>query len=168
MIYYIYIWMFVFIEGIPLDHSISETVPKQPRKVGSTMVSRFAFVFAACFCFHSVLAHAARFPSEDRQQVSAESAIGTIMMSARIVPSFRNGGPSGFKLFSIKPGSDLDKVGLRNGDVVMQVNRISVNSPDDAVKAYENVKKLNTLTLTILRRGQEQSLVVNLADYRQK
>jgi len=50
----------------------------------------------------------------------------------------------------------------------MQVNRISVNSPDDAVKAYENVKKLNTLTLTILRRGQEQSLVVNLADYRQK
>jgi len=88
--------------------------------------------------------------------------------TARIVPNFRNGKPIGFKLFSISPEDILAKIGLKNGDVVMRINGITVDSPDKALEAYERSKRLSRFVVAILRRGQEQTLVVNLADFRQK
>ncbi|MBT6177436.1 MAG: hypothetical protein HOI23_09305, partial [Deltaproteobacteria bacterium] len=66
--------------------------------------------------------------------------LSEVATKARIVPSFKNGKPNGFKLFSIKPGSIYSKIGLRNGDVIQSVNGHEMNSPDKALEIYQKLK----------------------------
>lgn len=78
--------------------------------------------------------------------------------SARIVPAIRNGKPSGFKLYSIRPNSLFFAMGFKNGDVVRSVNGIDITSADMALKAYTVVKIASTITIRIERRGKPLTL----------
>jgi general secretion pathway protein C len=84
--------------------------------------------------------------------------LSEVATKARIVPSFKNGKPNGFKLFSIKPGSIYSKIGLRNGDVIQSVNGHEMNSPDKALEIYQKLKDSSGITVDIQRRGRAMTM----------
>ena len=84
--------------------------------------------------------------------------LSAVATKARIVPSFKNGKPNGFKLFSIKPGSIYSKIGLRNGDVIQSINGYEMNSPDKALEIYQKLKDSTSITVDIQRRGRAMTM----------
>ena len=84
--------------------------------------------------------------------------LSSVATKARIVPSFKNGKPNGFKLFSIKPGSIYAKIGLKNGDVIQKVNGYEMNSPDKALEIYQKLKNAQNVTVDVQRRGRSMTM----------
>jgi general secretion pathway protein C len=84
----------------------------------------------------------------------ALSNLSQVATQARIVPSFKDGKPNGFKLFSIKPGSIYSKIGLQNGDVIQKINGYEMNSPDKALEIYQKLKDSTSVSIELQRRGQ--------------
>jgi general secretion pathway protein C len=81
--------------------------------------------------------------------------MGALAKGARIVPETKDGKPSGFRLFSIRPDGPFAKIGLQNGDVVSAINGLEMNSPDQALLAYTKLKTANHLSVAIERNGQK-------------
>lgn len=82
--------------------------------------------------------------------------------SVRIVPAFADGRATGFKLFGLRSGSLLSRLGFKNGDVVHSVNGRPLTSPDRALEAYEALKTERRFVVEITRGGQPTSLTVSL------
>jgi general secretion pathway protein C len=73
---------------------------------------------------------------------------------ARIVPSFKNGVATGFKLFSIVPDSLYAKIGIQNGDVIRRINGYEMSSPDKALEIYQKLRDASRIEMEIERRGE--------------
>ena len=80
----------------------------------------------------------------------------------RIVPSFVNGAPVGFKLFSIRPGSALERAGLKNGDVITRLNGFDLTSPEKALQLYSTLRCARRYEAELLRAGEKVLLIVLL------
>mgnify|MGYP006270776385 CR=1 FL=1 len=93
--------------------------------------------------------------SSERDRVM--NNLSKVATQARIVPSFKNGKPNGFKLFSIKPRSIFSKIGLQNGDVIQKINGYEINSPDKALELYQKLKDTRSISVELLRRGRQKS-----------
>jgi len=89
---------------------------------------------------------------------NAMSNLNALATQARIVPSFKNGVGNGFRIYSIKPGSFYQKVGIKNGDIIQRVNEMDMDSPEKALTIYTKLKTENSLTLDLLRRGSKVSI----------
>ncbi len=70
------------------------------------------------------------------------SNLNSLAMKARIVPAFKDGKATGFKLFSIRPDSLYSKIGIRNGDVISRINGYELNSPEKALEIYTKLKEV--------------------------
>lgn len=81
---------------------------------------------------------------------------------ARIVPAFVNGSAIGFRLFSIRPGSPLERAGLKNGDVVARINGEDLTSPDKALRLYASLRCARRFEVELVRRGERIQLIVLL------
>jgi general secretion pathway protein C len=79
--------------------------------------------------------------------------LSELATKARIVPSFKNGVPNGFKLFSIVPDSLYAKIGIQNGDVIRRINGYEMNSPDKALEIYQKLRDANRIEVEVERRG---------------
>ncbi|XHF27046.1 general secretion pathway protein GspC [Corallococcus exercitus] len=90
-------------------------------------------------------------PREDVTE--ALTHLDELMMQARVVPSFRDGRPVGFKLFSIREGSFYSRLGLRNGDVLQRINGLDLDSPDKALEAFNTLREARRIELQIERGG---------------
>jgi len=90
------------------------------------------------------------------------SNMSKLATQARIVPSFKNGKANGFKLFSIRPNSLYDKLGIQNGDIVQQINGYEINSPDKALEIYSKLKDAQTITVDLQRRGKSRTMTYNI------
>jgi general secretion pathway protein C len=77
---------------------------------------------------------------------------------ARIVPYMQDGVVTGFKLFAIRPNTLYSKLGIKNGDVILEINGVKMTNPEDALKVYQDVKDAKTVTMEILRRGKSKTL----------
>lgn len=73
------------------------------------------------------------------------------------------GDADGFRLGGIQCGSELLSAGFQNGDVVHSVNGRTITSVGQALLAWAALKRSETLTVVISRRGKEKTLVYHLA-----
>lgn len=87
---------------------------------------------------------------------------GSALTQARIVPSFKDGKPQGFKLFSIRPGSVYERLGLQSGDVLQRINGIALDSTEKALEQYMLLKKFRHLEVDIDRGGLPLRMVYDL------
>lgn len=85
-----------------------------------------------------------------------------LMMQARLVPSFRNGEPQGFKMFAIKTGSVYSQLGLQNGDILKRINGLSLQSPDGALEAYQKLRESSRFDVEVERNGQPLRLTYSV------
>ena len=87
--------------------------------------------------------------------------LGTLSRQVRVTPHTIQGRPSGFRLTRLRPGL-LQRIGLINGDVLQRVNGLDVNSPEEALKAYQAVQSEPTVRLEILRRNSPTTLTYEI------
>lgn len=83
--------------------------------------------------------------------------LATIATTVRIVPFFEAGKSAGFKLYSVKAGSLLSKLGLVNGDILRKVNGYEISSPEKALEVYGILKSERNVTLDVTRGGQPRT-----------
>ena len=80
--------------------------------------------------------------------------LAELSTQARLVPAFTNGEARGFKLFSIRPGSLIAQLGLRNGDVLKRINGLALASPEQVLEAYGRLRDTARIELEVEREGQ--------------
>jgi len=81
-----------------------------------------------------------------------------LLSQARAVPFFRNGKSIGMRLFAIRRGSLYEKLGLKNGDIVLSVNDNSLSDPSQALKLFEELKNERSIGVVVERNGGQQDL----------
>ena len=80
-----------------------------------------------------------------------------LLSEARAVPYFRNGQSIGMRLFAIRRGSMYEKLGLKNGDILQEVNGTSVADPSQALKLFEELKSQKSIAVKLERNGESKA-----------
>jgi general secretion pathway protein C len=75
-----------------------------------------------------------------------------------IQPYLEEGSPDGVLLTGIKPNSIFRRLGLRNGDVIKEINGEPVLSADGALSFYETLKSSSKASIQIKRRGRTRNI----------
>jgi len=69
--------------------------------------------------------------------------------------------------YALAPGRDpeiFEEVGLQKGDVVVQVNDIKLDNPANSAQALKSVQSGESVSVTVLRGGEELVLTLNLPE----
>ena len=75
---------------------------------------------------------------------------------------YKNGKINGFKIRAIRRGSKIAQIGLKQGDIILKANNITLTSYNDAFKIYQNLSKLKTIDLLIKRGNQEKEILYEI------
>lgn len=101
----------------------------------------------------------------ERQRVVARAALDqhlgslpSLLRQAKAVPYLSNGEPAGFRVVDIDKGSVFEDLGLRQEDVIVAVNGVSVRNIQEALAAYRSFRSAEAVRLDLLRGGREVSL----------
>ena len=87
---------------------------------------------------------------------------GNLSTQARGMPYIVQGQPRGFRLLRLVPGSFLQKIGLQAGDVIQKINGLTMNSPAEALQAFQQLQNESTVRLELLRRNRAATLTYEL------
>ncbi|MCL2625900.1 MAG: general secretion pathway protein GspC [Cystobacterineae bacterium] len=90
--------------------------------------------------------------------------LNEVAMQARIVPAFKDGVSQGFRLYSIRPNSFYQKIGIQNGDIVKRINGFDMNSPEKALELYSKLKDSARVDLEIERGGNSLKKTYNISN----
>ena len=88
----------------------------------------------------------------------AMNDLNGLMDQAKIRPHFRNGKPDGLTISRIKRDSIFTQLGLRSGDIITGVDGQGIESVDDALKFYNQLKSSSNVTLQVRRRGRPKQI----------
>jgi general secretion pathway protein C len=101
---------------------------------------------------------------KNRWQVSrdeverARADLNSLLKSARMEPKIVDGRTQGFMVRMIRPRSLLDRLGLRRGDLVREVNGVSLDSPEKALQIFQQLREANHISVGLMRRNQPLNL----------
>ncbi len=101
--------------------------------------------------------------SEGRWQISktvadnARANLNSLLQTARVIPEVKNGNTIGFKLVELQRGSLLEKIGLKVGDLIVEINQVKLNSPEKALQIFQQVREANNISLGLMRNGQPRT-----------
>jgi general secretion pathway protein C len=96
----------------------------------------------------------------DRREVEhAVSHLSDLFTQVRAVPyAPQNGVTQGFRLFAIKPDSLIDRIGLKNGDIVQRVNGVEITDPSTAFTLLQDMQGRSQIRVDVLRNHQPTTL----------
>jgi general secretion pathway protein C len=95
----------------------------------------------------------------DRSEVdNALQNMSQLFTQIRAVPHFEGGESTGFRLFAIRRGSLFDKIGLKNGDIIRNINSQPMNDPTKALAMLEELRNVSDLTVQVTRNRQDKTL----------
>ncbi|MCS6927056.1 MAG: hypothetical protein NZ578_14265 [Candidatus Binatia bacterium] len=95
-----------------------------------------------------------------RQEVERAMAnLNDIFTQVRAVPyTSPDGVPQGFRLFSIKVDSLIDRLGFKDGDIVQRVNGVEVTDPSTAFALLQDLRGYSHVRVDVLRNHQPVTL----------
>ena len=99
----------------------------------------------------------------DRRDV--EQAMGDLpklLSQARAVPYLVNGAMNGFRLDFIAPSSFYEKIGLKYGDVLQQVNGVDIRDPGTMLTLFQQLRNEKTVKLDVLRNNQRTTMMFDI------
>lgn len=85
-------------------------------------------------------------------------SLPSLLRQAKAVPYLSNGEPAGFRVVGIDKDSVFEELGLRQEDVIVAVNGVSVRNIQEALAAYRSFRSAPAVRLDLLRGGREVSL----------
>lgn len=88
---------------------------------------------------------------------NARSNLNSLLQTARMIPEVKGGKITGFKLVELEKGSLLEKIGLRVGDLVVEINQVKLNSPEKALQIFQQVREASNITLGLMRNGKPET-----------
>ena len=80
----------------------------------------------------------------------------------RMVPAYDNGVMVGVKTLRIRSGSELDTLGLKNGDVLTEINGVALTTPEAVASLKQAMTSGEAMTIQLLRDGAPLSLTVDI------
>ncbi|KJU84427.1 Type II secretory pathway component PulC-like protein [Candidatus Magnetobacterium bavaricum] len=81
-----------------------------------------------------------------------------LMTEARLQPRYNNGKQEGFLLQEVKQGGIYEQLGLKNGDVLLSINKYDITNPETGLQAFSALRGVSDLQLDILRGGTKVTL----------
>ncbi len=96
----------------------------------------------------------------DVEQVMGD--VPKLLSQARAVPYLVNGAMNGFRLDSIAPTSFYEKIGLKNGDVLQQVNGVDIRDPGTMLTLFQQLRNEKTVKLDVLRNNQRTAMTFDI------
>ena len=90
--------------------------------------------------------------------------VGTIPLTPEVAEQFNLSVESGELVQSVEAGSGAEAAGVRRGDVITALGDADVESYGDLLGALRDQQPGDTVTLTIVRDGEEQTLEVTLGE----
>jgi len=81
-----------------------------------------------------------------------------IMTHAQVRPYFEAGAQQGFIVSQIKPDSLYQKLGLQNGDIIIDVNNKRMQSADDVMKLVNLMQSGESVVLNLKRQGKVETI----------
>ncbi|HJS66979.1 MAG TPA: hypothetical protein VJ760_06575 [Nitrospiraceae bacterium] len=99
----------------------------------------------------------------DRREV--EQAMGDLpklLSQARAVPYLVNGTMNGFRLDFIAPSSFYEKIGLKYGDVLQQVNGVDIRDPGTMLTLFQQLRNERSVKLDVLRNNQRTAMTFDI------
>ena len=88
--------------------------------------------------------------------------LSEILKQANSAPVRENGVMVGYRVFSIKPGSIYDQMGLKNGDIITTVNGAPLDSPAKALELFTLLRNESSFSVDVRRHGGTQSFSYNI------
>lgn len=76
------------------------------------------------------------------------------LTQARCVPHQENGRPGGYQCFQIVPGSIYDKLGLKDNDVITQINGQALDDPSKIFNFLNSLKGAKNIQISGSRNGR--------------
>ena len=99
----------------------------------------------------------------DRREVDHSiDNLNKVVTELRAVPLIKDGKSLGFRIFNIRPGSVIDRMGLANGDVVQSVNGVALDEPSKALAMLEDLRTADRLTVDLLRKNKPTTLIYDI------
>ncbi|HWU87384.1 MAG TPA: hypothetical protein VN253_08915 [Kofleriaceae bacterium] len=85
------------------------------------------------------------------------SSAPTYARTARTLPSHRSGG---FLVFGVRPGTLVSAIGIQSGDAVRAINGHEVNTIDEAIELYQQIKDAKEWRIDITHRGRPELITI--------
>lgn len=82
----------------------------------------------------------------------------TLERSSVLTPVEQDGRVVGLRLTRLKPGGWLSQLGLREGDVLVDINGADLSSPQRALEIYAKLRTQPALKIQVLRGAQRVEL----------
>lgn len=79
-----------------------------------------------------------------------------LISQARAVPYFKDGRATGLRLFAIKAGSFYDKIGLKNGDVLKNINGNVITDLSQAFQLFERLREDRSISVQMERNSADK------------
>lgn len=98
----------------------------------------------------------------NREVLEEFTDLANVSKMARARPYMVQGHSQGFRLTRMQRDGLLTKIGLQNGDVLQKVNGLSVATPEEALKAYQQLQQAGTVRLEILRHNRPTTLTYEI------
>jgi general secretion pathway protein C len=99
----------------------------------------------------------------DRREVEqAMNDLPKLLSQARAVPYLVNGALNGFRLDYVAPASFYEKIGLRYGDVLKQVNGVEIKDPGTMMALFQQLRNEQSVKLNVLRNNQPTTMTFDI------
>jgi type II secretory pathway component PulC len=103
-------------------------------------------------------------PTEEVQAAIAN--LPELLSSAFAVPRYREGEGGrrvidGFLITQVKPSGTAERLGIRNGDVILDVNGQILDGMPTVMRLFGELQATPRVTVTVLRDGRRLSVVFN-------
>lgn len=79
-------------------------------------------------------------------------------------PHMTEGEPDGIMIYGIRPDSAFIKMGLKNGDIIKNINGTKIETGEDTLTLFSHSQDLASAKATVLRRGKLIELIYQLVD----
>jgi general secretion pathway protein C len=83
---------------------------------------------------------------------------GDLMRSVAVRPEKQGDDVVGLRIATLKPGTPLDALGVRVGDVLLSLDGIPLTSPDRMLQAYARVRTEERVRVVVQRDGRQLQL----------
>ncbi len=74
----------------------------------------------------------------------------------------KGGKIEGFKIVWIRQNTKFSQLGLKKGDIIIKANNKRLRSYKNVLDIYKNISKIKTLSIVVLRNGEEKELVYGI------
>lgn len=88
--------------------------------------------------------------------------MNSLLRTVFISPHYEDGNFIGYRISRLANSSPLTKVGIKKGDILVQINGQTLDSPNKMLELFSKIDDLTAATIDILRDGEKKTLFVEV------